>query len=81
MAAKLTKAQARVLGAITDWLAAYEVAERLFDDPDVTARRGVQKVLGRLVTLGYAKLSVANATYRITDAGRTALSQHQGDSL
>lgn len=77
MSGKLTKAQRAALAEIIDWSAAYEVAERLRAEPDIRMRRGVQIVLGRLVTLGFAEHSAANWTYRITPSGRAALASEQ----
>lgn len=74
MSGKLTRAQAEVLAMILDWSADYEVAERLHAEPTIRQRRGVRMILRRLTTLEYAMFAPDNWTYRITPAGRSALS-------
>lgn len=67
---KLTKVQKDVLAVFPDWSAPYEVADRL-------GRKrllGVGIVLRRLKRGGLLEYGAPNNTYRITDAGRQALS-------
>lgn len=71
---QITAAQKEILGYCDDWSAAFEVAERRVDNGSRTDWRRTQDVLMKLHKLGLVKYGAANATYRITDAGRAALS-------
>ncbi|TCV66332.1 hypothetical protein EDE09_11683 [Neorhizobium sp. S3-V5DH] len=72
--AKLTPTQREVLGHCQDWSAAFEVAERRVDDGARTDWKRTQDVLMALHKRGLVEYGEVNATYRITDAGRAALS-------
>lgn len=71
---KLTPVQREILLHCQDWSAAFEVAERRVDDGAATDWRRVQDVLMSLQKRGLVEYGQANATYRITAAGRAALS-------
>lgn len=59
--------------AIDDWKAAFEVAKLLGDKP-VRSANVIRKQLLVLVGRGLAEHGACNDTFRITDAGRAALS-------
>ena len=61
------------LHAIDDWKAAFEVAKLLGDKP-VKSANVIRKMLFVLVRRGLAEHHVGNDTFRITDAGRVAMS-------
>jgi len=71
--AKLTAVQREILEHCQDWSAAFEVAERRVDDGAATDWRRTQDVLMSLQKRGLVEYGHANATYRITDAGRAAI--------
>lgn len=73
--AKLTPTQREILGHCQDWSAAFEVAERRVEDGARTDWKRTQDVLMALHKRGLVEYHQGNATYRITDAGRAALSQ------
>jgi len=68
----LTKREREYLHAVMDWSAPYEISERLFGYSNGNL---VKPKLGAMVKNGLVTWSSANNTYRITDKGRTALSQ------
>jgi DNA-binding MarR family transcriptional regulator len=65
----------RYLNAIDDWKAPYEVAEMLGGGRSL---KTVSATLFSLVGRGLAKHSRDNNTFRITDAGRDALTSLDG---
>ena len=70
---KLTSTQREVLLHCSDWSAAFEVAERRVEDGSRTDWKRTQDILMALRKRGLVEYGEANATYRITDAGREAL--------
>lgn len=74
MAGKLTEAQRQTLEACADWSAPFEVMFRRHDrSGEIIDPSGQRKILGRLRNLGFVDYGMCNDTFRITDAGRTAL--------
>jgi hypothetical protein len=71
---KITATKIRYLMAVSDWSAPYEIAQR-FGWSEAAGEK-VKPYLGRLIGEGLVTWSRANNTYRITDAGRSALSRH-----
>lgn len=75
MASKLTKAMRECLEACPDWSAPFEIMWRRHETTDeIVDPRGNRNALGRLRNLGLVEYGPPNDTYRITDAGRQALS-------
>jgi hypothetical protein len=71
---RLTEAQQQTLQACQDWSAPYEVAYRRHDlTGDIIDLGGQCSVLGRLRNLGLVEYAMCNDTFRITPAGRLAL--------
>lgn len=62
------------LKCIEDWSAAFEVAFRLGDVPRKPVKL-VSSTLHRFVGRGLAEHHEGNNTFRLTDAGRTCLTQ------
>jgi len=75
---KLTKAESETLTLCMDWSAPYEVADRRRKlHPTLSVYpSGVARMLSRLQEAGLVAYGAANNTFRITDAGRTALSSY-----
>lgn len=72
---KLTEAQRRLLAKIQDWTSATELAIDLKWDgrPNRAAIGHMQWRLNTLLRLGLAQCHCGNNTFRLTDAGRAAL--------
>lgn len=77
---KLTKAQRECLAECLDWSAPYEVTwRRHVASGQIVSPTGTEQALGRLRNLGLVKYSMAQGTYRATDAGRAALEKEARD--
>lgn len=72
-AANITDRARLYLRCIVDWKAPYEIAALLGDTPPPSIN-DVKRMLGRLAARGLVYHSRANDTYRVTIAGREALS-------
>lgn len=70
---KLTKAQREILECCPDWSAPYEVAQRRREKGVNVFTRQMASRLSGLHVCGLLEYGPANNTYRITEAGRTAL--------
>lgn len=72
---KLTEAHRQTLEACPDWSSPFEIMHRRHDATgDIVCPRGLRNALGRLRNLGMVEYGPPNDTYRITPAGRLALS-------
>lgn len=60
------------LQCIDDWKAPYEVAAMIGDTPPPSIN-DVKRMLGRLAARGFVKYYKPNNTYRVSDAGRSAM--------
>jgi hypothetical protein len=71
---KLTRAQREILECCYDWSAPYEVTQRRRDKGrDVHTRQMASRLSG-LHVCGLLEYGPSQDTYRLTDAGRAALS-------
>ncbi len=78
---KLTNVQRECLAQCLDWSAPYEVTRRRHVATGrIISPAGTQQALGRLRNLGLVKYSLAQGTYRATDAGRAALEKGARDA-
>lgn len=75
----LSDAQRETLECCTDWSAAFEVLERRAERfGSHTTWQRQQDVLRRLETRGLVEFGKPNATYRVTQAGRSAIAKAPG---
>jgi hypothetical protein len=72
--AELTKAKQIVMAEITDWCSPHEVARKHGYDNPGPASRSYGKMLAELHRAGLAEWHQPNNTYRLSAAGRSALS-------
>ena len=70
---KLTKVQREILECCHDWSAPYEVAMRRRDKGVNVFTRQMAKRLSGLHVCGLLQYGPAQNTYRLTEAGRSAL--------
>lgn len=74
MTGKLTKARRETLEHCPDWSAPYEINWRRHEATgEIVSLTGTEQALGWLRNRGLVEYGPPNGTYRITDAGRTAL--------
>lgn len=70
---RLTKAQRLYLAQCGDWVAIFEILERIGKPFNSYSARGVRTSLGLCHKRGLCEWSPTNNTYRTTDKGRKAL--------
>ncbi len=77
--ATLSQAEIETLRACEDWKATFEIMRIRRVDKAAEAWRSSQKIVDNLLDRGLLEFGEPNTTYRITDAGRSALSAQVQD--
>ncbi len=78
--ATLSQAEIETLRACEDWKATFEIMRIRRVDKAAEAWRSSQKIVDNLLDRGLLEFGEPNTTYRITDAGRSALSAQVQDA-